>query len=55
MSPEDRAILIADITTAIKGVASGSSLSEDEQRWVRVPMYPQISQVAEWLIANTLG
>ena len=45
MSPEDRAILIADITTAIKGVASGASLSDEEQRWVRMAIQKEAQSI----------
>jgi len=57
MSPEDRAILIADITTAIKGVASGSSLSDDEQRWVRMAIQKEAQSIElrKAIIEKTLG
>ena len=42
MSPEDRAILISDITNAIKGA---SSLSDEEHRWVKMAIQKEAQSI----------
>ena len=42
MSPEDRAILISDITDAIK---SASTLTDDEHRWVRMAIQKEAQSI----------
>lgn len=42
MSPEDRAILIADITNAIKGA---SALTEEEHRWVKMAIQKEAQAI----------
>ena len=42
MSPEDRAILISDITNAIKGA---SSLSDEEPRWVKMAIQKEAQSI----------
>jgi hypothetical protein len=45
MSPEDRAILIADIAAAINGASSPPVLSEEEQRWVRMAIQKEAQSI----------
>tara|TARA_R110000868_G_scaffold55455_2_gene172444 strand:- start:154 stop:393 length:240 start_codon:yes stop_codon:yes gene_type:complete len=42
MSPEDRAILISDITDAIK---SASTLTDDEHRWVKMAIQKEAQSI----------
>ena len=42
MSPEDRAILIADITHAIQGV---TTLTEEEHRWVKMAIQKEAQAI----------
>ena len=42
MSPEDRAILISDITDAIKGA---STLTDDEHRWVKMAIQKEAQSI----------
>lgn len=42
MSPEDRAILISDITAAIKGA---STLTDDEHRWVKMAIQKEAQSI----------
>ena len=53
MSPEERAILIADITDAIK---SASSLNEEEHRWVKMAIQKeaQTIELRKAIIEKTL-
>ena len=53
MSPEERAILIADITNALKGV---TNLTEDEHRWVKMAIQKeaQTIELRKAIIEKTL-
>ena len=42
MSPEDRALLIADIQNAIKGA---SALTEEEHRWVKMAIQKEAQAI----------
>jgi len=42
MSPEDRAILISDITDAIKGA---SALTDEEHRWVKMAIQKEAQSI----------
>ena len=42
MSPEDRAILISDITNAIKGA---SALTDEEHRWVKMAIQKEAQSI----------
>jgi len=44
MNPQERAILISEITVAIKEMPS--SLSDDEQRWVRMAIKKEAQSIA---------
>ena len=45
MSPEERAILISDIAAAISGVSSGPTLTEEEQRWVKMAIQKEAQSI----------
>ena len=45
MSPEERAILIADIAAAVSGASSPPVLSDDEQRWVRMAIQKEAQSI----------
>jgi hypothetical protein len=53
MSPEDRAILISDITAAIKGA---STLTDEEHRWVKMAIQKeaQTIELRKAIIEKTL-
>lgn len=57
MSPEDRAILIADIAAAIGGASQPAVLSEEEQRWVRMAIQKEAQSIElrKAIIEKTLG
>lgn len=42
MSPEDRAILISDISNAIKGA---SALTDEEHRWVKMAIQKEAQSI----------
>ena len=44
MTPQDRALLIADITEAVKSLPS--TLSDEEQRWVRMAIKKEAQSIA---------
>jgi hypothetical protein len=54
MSPEDRAILISDITAAIKGA---SALTDEEHRWVKMAIQKeaQTIELRKAIIEKTLS
>ena len=57
MSPEERAILIADIAAAVSGASSPPVLSEEEQRWVRMAIQKEAQSIElrKAIIEKTLG
>jgi hypothetical protein len=44
MNPQERALLIADITEAVKSIPS--TLSDEEQRWVRMAIKKEAQSIA---------
>jgi len=45
MTPQERAAFIADIAAAIRGRATDTSLSDDEQRWVRLAIQREAQSI----------
>jgi len=44
MNPQERALLVSDITDAVKAIPS--PLSDDEQRWVRLAIKKEAQSIA---------
>jgi hypothetical protein len=44
MNPQERALLVSDITDAVKSLPS--TLSDDEQRWVRMAIKKEAQTIA---------
>jgi len=57
MNAEERSEFMADIAAAIRELAAQSTLSDDEQRWVRMAIKreAQISEFRKAIIEKTLG
>jgi len=57
MNAEERTEFIADIAAAIRELAAPTTLSDDEQRWVRMAIKreAQISEFRKAIIEKTLG
>ena len=57
MNAEERSEFIADIAAAIRELAAQTTLSDDEQRWVRMAIKreAQSSEFRKAIIEKTLG
>ena len=57
MNAQERTEFIADIAAAIRELAAPTTLSDDEQRWVRLAIKreAQVSEFRKAIIEKTLG